>query len=250
MKFKRRKNAAVKKLEGEQQNLLRVNDILNELTNQLGPLRRQSEAAHIYLLKRDNLRDLDINLYLLDSESIEKRISELAEKEEAVGKELAEARQAFEETRQEYDDLEKEIEEIDLQIASSRQSGSDMALRRQELKGQIEILREQIRTVRANDEHFDSRRAAIAAEIEKRQKDLETETAKAEAESKLATANTEKATLQARIAELEAIVNKLPKQDPPAGGSDTTQGKGGEESFEDWYAQQGYVQEAKAMLGR
>lgn len=76
------------------------------------------------------------------------------------------------------------------------------------------------------------------------------ETAKAEAESKLATANTEKATLQARIAELEAIVNKLPKQDPPAGGSDTTQGKGGEESFEDWYAQQGYVQEAKAMLGR
>ena len=181
VKFKRRKNAAVKKLEGEQQNLLRVNDILNELTNQLGPLRRQSEAAHIYLLKRDNLRDLDINLYLLDSESIEKRISELAEKEEAVGKELAEARQAFEETRQEYDDLEKEIEEIDLQIASSRQSGSDMALRRQELKGQIEILREQIRTVRANDEHFDSRRAAIAAEIEKRQKDLETETAKAEA---------------------------------------------------------------------
>lgn len=75
------------------------------------------------------------------------------------------------------------------------------------------------------------------------------ETAKAEAESKLATANTEKATLQARIAELEAIVNKLPKQDPPAAGSDTTQGNGGE-SFEDWYAQQGYVQEAKAMLGR
>lgn len=73
------------------------------------------------------------------------------------------------------------------------------------------------------------------------------ETAKAEAESKLATANAEKATLQARITELEAIVNKLPKQDPPAGASDT---KDGEESFEDWYAKQGYVQEAKAMLGR
>lgn len=76
---------------------------------------------------------------------------------------------------------------------------------------------------------------------------VQAENARTEAENKLATANTEKATLQARIAALEAIVNKLPKQDPPAGASDT---KGGEESFEDWYAKQGYVQEAKAMLGR
>ena len=84
-----------------------------------------------------------------------------------------------------------------------------------------------------------------AAEAEQAKK--QAETAKAEAESKLATANTEKATLQARVAELEAIVNKLPKQEPPAGASDTNQG---EETFESWYAKQGYVQEAKAMLGR
>ena len=84
------------------------------------------------------------------------------------------------------------------------------------------------------------------AEAEQAKK--QAETAKAEAESKLATANSEKATLQARITELEAIVNKLPKQDPPAGASDTNTNNG-EESFEDWYNKQPHVQNARRELG-
>ena len=49
VKYKRRKNTTIKKLEDEQQNLVRVTDILSELTKQLGPLERQSETARIYL---------------------------------------------------------------------------------------------------------------------------------------------------------------------------------------------------------
>ena len=59
VKFKRRKNQALKKLAEEQQNMVRVTDILSELNRQLGPLERQSQAARIYLGKRDELRILD-----------------------------------------------------------------------------------------------------------------------------------------------------------------------------------------------
>ena len=52
VKFKRRKNTTLKKLEEEQQNLVRVTDILSELTKQLEPLERQSETAKIYLAKK------------------------------------------------------------------------------------------------------------------------------------------------------------------------------------------------------
>ena len=45
VKFKRRKNMSVKKLEDERKNLVRVNDILSELEKQIGPLERQSETA-------------------------------------------------------------------------------------------------------------------------------------------------------------------------------------------------------------
>ena len=43
-----------------------MTDILSELTKQLGPLEKQSETAKIYLSKRDRLRELDVNLFLLE----------------------------------------------------------------------------------------------------------------------------------------------------------------------------------------
>lgn len=66
VKFKRRKNATIKKLEDERQNLVRVTDILTELTRQLEPLEKQSETARIYLAKRETLKELDVNMFLLE----------------------------------------------------------------------------------------------------------------------------------------------------------------------------------------
>ncbi len=68
VKFKRRKVITQKKLEDEKQNLVRVNDILSELEKQVGPLKRQSEAAREYLRLRESLKTLDVNLFLLESE--------------------------------------------------------------------------------------------------------------------------------------------------------------------------------------
>ena len=53
VKFKRRKNLSVKKLEEERMNLTRVNDILQELEKQLGPLEKQSETD---VYKRQSLK--------------------------------------------------------------------------------------------------------------------------------------------------------------------------------------------------
>lgn len=99
-------------------------------------------------------------------------------------------------------------------------------------------------TLAAKDAEIEQLKAAKAA----------AETAKTEAEGKVATAEAAKteaegkmATAEAKVAELQAIVDKTPKQAPPATGSDTNPK---EESFEDWYARQGYVQEAKRVLGR
>lgn len=58
VKFKRRKNMSVKKLEDERANLLRVNDILAELEKQIGPLKRQSETAREYLNKKGRVENI------------------------------------------------------------------------------------------------------------------------------------------------------------------------------------------------
>ena len=60
---------------------MRVNDILSELTRQLGPMERQAETARIYLKKKEELKTLDVNLFLLDYERIAKELKETGEKQ-------------------------------------------------------------------------------------------------------------------------------------------------------------------------
>lgn len=78
VKFKRRKAATQKKLADEQQNLVRVTDILSELTRQLGPLERQSETARVYLKKKEELKLLDVNMFLMELERIRGRSTYIA----------------------------------------------------------------------------------------------------------------------------------------------------------------------------
>ena len=71
VKFKRRKDAAIKKLENERNNLVRVRDILGVLEEQVEPLAKQAEVAKDYLKKKEDLKNYDINLFLLDSKRID-----------------------------------------------------------------------------------------------------------------------------------------------------------------------------------
>ena len=65
VKFKRRKAMTQKKLEGERENLVRINDILSELERQVGPLERQAEKARTYLKKKEELKGYDVNAFLM-----------------------------------------------------------------------------------------------------------------------------------------------------------------------------------------
>ncbi|WP_317395106.1 chromosome segregation SMC family protein, partial [Blautia hydrogenotrophica] len=76
VKFKRRKNTTLKKLEEEKQNLVRVTDILSELDRQLGPLERQSETAKIYLEQKSRLKEKEAGLFLLEMEEIDEQLQE------------------------------------------------------------------------------------------------------------------------------------------------------------------------------
>ena len=74
VKYKHRKMAAVRKLDSEQANLVRVNDILSELGRQVGPLKEQSETAKVYLARRDEMKLVDVNLYLIENDRFEENL--------------------------------------------------------------------------------------------------------------------------------------------------------------------------------
>ena len=173
VKFKRRKNTTLKKLEEEQQNLVRVTDILSELTKQLEPLERQSETAKIYLAKRENLKELDINMFLLEYEHTGNMIRELEEKTRIAENQLKEAQDAHSRTKDEYERLEKILEELNERMEALREESRDRAIRKQQLSGEVNVLHEQILAGEQNDSHYRSRLLAVQEDTEKKSADQE-----------------------------------------------------------------------------
>ncbi len=171
VKFKRRKNTTIKKLEEEKQNLVRVTDILSELTRQLGPLEKQSETARIYLAKRDELRELDVNLFLLDYEYMGGVLKELEEKLHHAKGELEETQEAYQQTKVEYERLEQELEELNTYLDQIKERQQQNALTKQQYEGQIKVLKEQILAGKQNSDHYRNRLETLKEELKKREEE-------------------------------------------------------------------------------
>ncbi len=168
VKFKRRKNTTIKKLEEEKSNLVRVTDILNELTKQLGPLEKQAETAKIYLSRRDELRELDVNLFLLEYDHTGRLLKELEEKLGNAEAELREAEEEFGQTKAEYERLEQELEELGGHLDELKEKQQENALMKQEYESRIKILKEQIQAGKQNAEHYENRLNVLKSDLEKR----------------------------------------------------------------------------------
>jgi len=169
VKFKRRKNTTIKKLEEERQNLVRVTDILSELTRQLEPLEKQSETAKIYLAKRETLKELDVNMFLMEFANTAHALKELEEKHHIAQNQLEETQKSYDQTRIEYDRLEKELEDLNTKMDALRISSQEQAIHKQQLEGQINVLNEQILAGAQNEEHYKGRLQTIEAELSVRE---------------------------------------------------------------------------------
>ena len=203
VKFKRRKAIAQKKLEDEKQNLIRVTDILSELEKQVGPLERQSEEAKEYLRLREELRCLDANLFLAESEELKRQIREVEQKEMILTGDQESVRAESETLKSEYELLGIELDALDAAIAADREACSREDLERQEKTGRIGVLREQIRTEQMNEEHIRSRMASIDGEMHQKEEE------QAEYESEKQALNASVQTIEAKQQEAEAAVRSI-----------------------------------------
>lgn len=173
VKFKRRKNMSVKKLEEETQNLLRVTDILSELEKQIGPLEKQSEKAKEYLKKKEELKSYDINLFLMESVRIREQIGEVERQLANAQEEFDAAQKKYNDTKVEYEEIESQLDEIDGTMEHTKSQLNETHLLKQQLEGQIELLKEQINSAKMSDEHFAQRSTHIHVEITERKKSEE-----------------------------------------------------------------------------
>lgn len=168
VKFKRRKYAAQKKLEDEKQNLVRVSDILSELEKQIGPLEKQSEKARVYLKKKEELKTLDVNVFLLENRRIKEQLDGVGEKLRIAVGDMEETNTRYEGIKQEYEQMQSNIEQLDEQIEQERASLTDTSVLRGKLEGEINVLKEQINSGKGNEAHLQTRLQAVQSEIDEK----------------------------------------------------------------------------------
>ena len=207
VKFKRRKAAAQTKLENEKQNLVRVNDILSELEKQVGPLEKQSEVAKVYLRKKEELKSLDINVFLLENKRLREQLASAEEKYNLASTELGETGEKYEGIKEEYERIQQEIESLDVAIEAAREQLTDTGLMRGKLEGEINVLKEQINSAHGSENHLNNRKAALEEEIAgKEQEKQDILTDKKDTDTQVQ--EIAEAAAKAK-ADLEAIQNKI-----------------------------------------
>ena len=182
-RFRHRKEEAERKLERTDDNLLRINDKISELELQVEPLRGQSEKAKKFLVLRDELRGLEISVWLDTLERIragniklETDYKEAVRQKEAAERAVEERFGAAEQLSQQMRDKEVQADQLRFAIqsrdASIRELDSAVAVLRSNIQHNLENtarIREELEQREGRQDSLDSQiaeRRARLAEVE------------------------------------------------------------------------------------
>ncbi len=154
VKFKKRKAAAVKRLESEHESLLRVTDIINELEKRLHPLERQAEGAKNYLKLREEQKKLDINLFIRQADAILDTLEKSKANLDIVKASLEETQAESEKLKASGSALAEQLNEIDARIEAGKDESSKAELLKENLSGQVNVYEAKIKADTDNAERL------------------------------------------------------------------------------------------------
>lgn len=154
LKYKKRKEEAVRKLDRTHNNLDRVNDIIAELEGQVEPLREQSEKAKEYLDNKNALENLEVALLAYEIDKMNTELKEAQTKKEKIEKEISvlESESSVIDTKQ----LEKEKELTKLE--SKLRTKQDELLK---VTGEVERLNGEKKLIEERSSHKTSENEAL-----------------------------------------------------------------------------------------
>jgi len=173
MKYKIRKQEAEKKLELTRQNLERINDIIMELEAQLEPLREQSEKARRFLDLREELKVLDVNVFLNSMEKSRERLKTLEEQLKTVQDQISDENKKLEEITASNREKTEMLKSLDEKLESAKQKYYEAEGSLERCNSEISLNKEKIANFIQNIERLDAEKAELREKIEALEKEEE-----------------------------------------------------------------------------
>ncbi|HOY65504.1 MAG TPA: chromosome segregation protein SMC [Candidatus Ozemobacteraceae bacterium] len=202
-KFKHRKANTLTKLDHTKANITRLQDIIGEIQNQLGPLSEQAEKTRRYQTLAAEIRALEIDLVLFDLSQLYGDAENVDSMRRGLLAKVAEIEKFLEEIDSRKSGVREKVQEFENQLQTRQSDSRKVAATIDETRGRMGLLREEARG-------HESRRQAIADEmtgIDKMLADGGQEIT--DAENRLRDAETEESAVAGRMAEIEANTGKV-----------------------------------------
>ena len=207
VKYRVRKAESEKKLEHTKVNLLRINDILSEIETNIDPLKIQSEKAKKYLNLREELKNIEIGLFLYNIEKYKIDLENIVKDEEIYKTQCNDEEGRLERIKNLKEELKSEVEEITNKIEEISNLGFESQKEIEMLNSDINVSNTRISNNKENGKRFEEEIEELNTRIaelqeEREQKELKKENLKT---------NKEKFTkeLQEKEEELAKITKKL-----------------------------------------
>ena len=142
LKYKKRKEEAIRKLDKTHDNMNRVNDIIKELDTQIEPLREQKIKALKYFDLTDELKNLDISLITYDIEHLNEKYTEDKKKVEELSNELTNISVSYNKYDVEITNLKNNINKINNDINTKQQELIEITTKVEQINGEKNIILE------------------------------------------------------------------------------------------------------------
>ena len=157
-RFRYRKEETERKLERTEENLVRINDKISELELQVEPLRAQAETAKQYLVYRDELRVLEISVWLENLEALKTNAIKL-------DTDLAIAQEELKKANADLEALYASSEQFSTRIHENDIAQEGLRAESAELDGQISEQESQIAVLKTGIAHNEENIARVEEEL-------------------------------------------------------------------------------------
>ncbi len=202
-KYRHRKEETERRLERTEDNLLRLGDKISELELQVEPLREQSEKAKKYLALRDELKGVEIALWLQSLDRLAASARKAEEDYSAAAYELQRGHQELEGLYARSEELSEALHRRDETVEARRQAIDDAQAEVRQLEGEKTVREGEKKNVLENLYRLqqemkdqDDRSDGILGSI-------------AERNERIAAIGREEQTLQTRLTDIEGQIKAL-----------------------------------------
>ena len=155
VKYRVRKQESEKKLERTKLNLLRINDILTEIEANIEPLKLSSEKAKKYLNLREELKNIEIGLFIYNIEKYKKDLEEIVKDEEVYNAQSNEEETKLERVKALKEQLKDTIDEITNKIEEMTNIGFESQKEIEMLNSNINVAKTRIENNNENSKRYE-----------------------------------------------------------------------------------------------